>query len=80
MAGKYSIIRQVRGRGLMIGIDLNRPGTPVFKHCLQERVRINCTHETVVRMLPAMNIPRDVLDEGLEVIDGALAKAQEGEI
>jgi acetylornithine/N-succinyldiaminopimelate aminotransferase len=80
MAAKYSIIREVRGRGVMIGIDLNRPGVPVFRECLQQRVRVNCTHETVVRMLPAMNIPRDVLDEGLAVLDSALGKAQEGEI
>jgi acetylornithine/succinyldiaminopimelate/putrescine aminotransferase len=80
MAGRYPIICEVRGRGVMIGIDLTRPGAAVFSYCLEQGVRINCTHETVVRMLPAMNIPRDVLDEGMAVLDTALAKAQEGEI
>jgi acetylornithine/N-succinyldiaminopimelate aminotransferase len=80
MAEDYAIIEETRGRGVMLGIQLNRPGTPVFEYCLANKVRLNCTHETVVRLLPAMNIPRDVLDEGLAVLDEALAKAEAGEI
>jgi acetylornithine/N-succinyldiaminopimelate aminotransferase len=80
MARKYSIVKEVRGRGVMCGIELNRPGAPVFRYCLEHRVRLNCTHETVVRLLPAMNIPRDILNQGLDVLDEALGKAQGGEI
>jgi acetylornithine/N-succinyldiaminopimelate aminotransferase len=80
MARKYPIIKETRGRGVMIGVELNRPGAPVFQYCLDHKVRLNCTHETVVRLLPAMNIERDVLDAGLDVLDEALAKAQAGKI
>jgi acetylornithine/N-succinyldiaminopimelate aminotransferase len=80
MACKRSIVKEVRGRGVMCGVELNRPGAPVFSYCLEHRVRLNCTHQTVVRILPAINIPRDVLDEGLDVLDEALAKAEAGEI
>ncbi|MDP6438726.1 MAG: aspartate aminotransferase family protein [Candidatus Brocadiia bacterium] len=77
---ELSIIEEVRGRGMMIGIELDRPGTAAFKYCLKNFVRINCTHETVLRMLPSLNIPRNVLDEGLAVVEDALRKAQAGEI
>ena len=80
MARKYAIVKEVRGRGLMCGVELTRPGAAVFEHCLRRRVRLNCTHETVVRLLPALNVPRDVLDQGLDVLDEALSKAQSGEI
>jgi acetylornithine/N-succinyldiaminopimelate aminotransferase len=76
MAERYSIVRDVRGRGLMCGLNLNRPGGPVFDYCLKEHVRINCTHETVIRLLPALNVPRGVLDAGLEVLEEALGAAE----
>lgn len=80
MAQKYSIINEVRGRGVMCGIELNRPGKPVFDYCLEHRVRLNCTHETVIRLLPAINVPREALDKGLDVLDQALERAESGEI
>jgi acetylornithine/succinyldiaminopimelate/putrescine aminotransferase len=65
---------------MMCGMELNRPGDAVFQYCLKRRVRLNCTHQTVVRLLPALNVPREALDEGLAVLDEALRKADRGEI
>jgi acetylornithine/succinyldiaminopimelate/putrescine aminotransferase len=61
-------------------MELDRPGAAVYEFCLKKRVRLNCTHEKVIRLLPAMNIPRELLDEGLAVLDEALAAAQKGRI
>jgi len=72
MKGKFPFIREVRGRGLMIGMELSRPGQPVVEECLQRGLLINCTHETVLRMLPAMNISRELMDEGLNLLEQAL--------
>ena len=80
LSKECSIIKEVRGRGMMIGIELHKPGASVFNYCLQHFVRINCTHETVLRMLPAMNVPREALDEGLEVLEDGIRKAQDGSI
>ena len=77
MADKYRIIKEVRGRGLMIGIELHKPGDGVFRYCLQNHVRINCTHETVVRLLPALNVPREALDQGLDVLEDGIRKAED---
>jgi acetylornithine/N-succinyldiaminopimelate aminotransferase len=80
MAARYPVVKEVRGRGMMCGMELNRPGDAVFQYCLKRRVRLNCTHQTVVRLLPALNVPREALDEGLAVLDEALRKADRGEI
>ncbi|MCD6415848.1 MAG: aspartate aminotransferase family protein [Planctomycetes bacterium] len=80
MAARLSIIKELRGRGLMCGLELNRDGTAIFERCLDHKVRINCTHGSVLRLLPALNVPRDLLDTGLAVLEEALQKAEDGEI
>ena len=50
------IIREVRLVGLMIGLELTIDGGPVVEACLQRRLLINCTHNTVIRLLPAMTL------------------------
>ena len=59
----------------MCGVELHEPGEKIFQFCLRNRVRINCTHGSVLRMLPAMNVPQEALDEGLGVLEEALQKA-----
>ena len=80
IADRYDVVKEVRGRGVMVGVELTRPGAAVFQYCLQKKVRVNCTHETVVRLYPPLNVPQDALDQGLDVLDEALAKAEAGEI
>ena len=72
MKEKFPLIREVRGKGLMIGMELVKPGRPVVTGCLNKGLLINCTHDTVVRMLPAMNISRELMDEGLDILEQAL--------
>jgi len=73
MKEKYGFIREVRGKGLMIGMELDRPGAPVVQRCLERRLLVNCTHDAVIRMLPAMNVAREVMDEGLAILEESLA-------
>ena len=79
MTNRYDVIDEVRGRGMMIGIELTQPGNAVFEYCLDRHVRINCTHDTVLRMLPALNVPRDALDKGLALLEEAIGKLQDNE-
>jgi len=74
MARKYNIIRQVRGMGLMIGIELEVNGKDIFEYCLQNKLRINCTQNNVLRLLPALNVPIDVLHAGLDVLESGIQK------
>lgn len=62
------IVREVRIAGMMIGIDLTVPATPLVKRCLDRGLLINATHDTVVRLLPALNIAPAQVDEGAELL------------
>jgi len=72
------VIRDVRIQGVMVGIDLSIPGAAIVKSCLEQRLLINCTHDTVIRLLPAMNIPDDLIDEGWEILSSAIRQAATG--
>jgi predicted acetylornithine/succinylornithine family transaminase len=65
-------IQQVRIRAAMIGIELSMDGTPIVGQCLQKRLLINCTHGTVLRLLPALNLTDGQLDEGCGILEEVL--------
>ncbi|HUG93092.1 MAG TPA: aspartate aminotransferase family protein [Planctomycetaceae bacterium] len=66
------VIGEVRVRGLMIGIDLTIPATPAVGKCMERGVLVNATHDTVVRLLPPLNITAEQVDEGCETIAAVL--------
>jgi len=67
-------IKEIRQLGLMVGIDLTFPGKPIFQRCLELGLVINVTHETTLRMLPALIVTNEQLDEGLAIVSKALAE------
>ena len=66
------LIAEVRGVGLMIGADLVQNGADLAAKCLDKGLHINCTHETVLRIMPPLNITREQLDEGLAILRDAM--------
>ena len=66
-------IRQVRGAGLMLGAELDRPGAPVVQRCLRDGLLINCTADRVLRFLPPLVITAAQVDEGFAILERALA-------
>jgi acetylornithine/succinyldiaminopimelate/putrescine aminotransferase len=66
---KFPFIKEVRGTGLMLGVELKFDSFPVFLKALEKRLIINSTHNTVLRIMPALNITRKELDEGLEILE-----------
>jgi acetylornithine/succinyldiaminopimelate/putrescine aminotransferase len=72
MVAAHPIVKEVRGAGLIWGLDLKRDATPVVPAALSRRVVVNRTAETVVRLLPPLVITSDEIDEGLERLDAAL--------
>jgi predicted acetylornithine/succinylornithine family transaminase len=62
-------VRAVRVKGCMIGLELTVDGAPVVQACLERRLLINCTHSTVIRLLPPMNLTDAELDEGCAILE-----------
>ena len=78
IAAKHPIVKEVRGRGLMWGLDLTRDAGPVVPAALECGVVVNRTAETVVRLLPPLVITEAEADEGLDRLDAALGAVGAG--
>ncbi|HUU30624.1 MAG TPA: aspartate aminotransferase family protein [Phycisphaerae bacterium] len=66
------LITEIRGAGLMIGVELAHEGADLVADCLQRGLHVNCTHSTVLRIMPPLNITQTQLDEGLDILTAAL--------
>lgn len=67
-------IKEVRGRGLILGMELTRPGREIANECLDYGAIINCTAGNVLRFVPPLNITKAHVDELISVLDKVLPK------
>jgi len=65
----YPIIKDVRGIGLMFGIELNTDAKLIPQKCAERGLLINCTHDKVLRLMPALNITRNDIDKAIKILD-----------
>lgn len=65
-------VKDVRGIGLMIGIELDQPGAPVVKACRENGLLINCTAEKVIRLLPPFCLTDAQVLDGLRILKQAI--------
>lgn len=72
LKSELSIIEEVRTCGMMVGVDLSIPSTPAVGKCMEKGVLVNATQGTVVRLLPALNVTAEQVDEGCAVIADVL--------
>jgi predicted acetylornithine/succinylornithine family transaminase len=72
IAAKHAIVKEIRGAGLMWGLELTRDAGPVVPAGLERGVVVNRTAETVVRLLPPLIITETEADEALGRLDAAL--------
>jgi acetylornithine aminotransferase/acetylornithine/N-succinyldiaminopimelate aminotransferase len=75
LQAKHTFIKDVRGVGLIWGLELSRDATPVVQAGLANGVVVNRTAETVVRLLPPLNITKEEASEALGRLDAALTAA-----
>jgi predicted acetylornithine/succinylornithine family transaminase len=68
LADELPICQELRICGLMIGLELAVDGMPIVQQCLQRGLLINCTQQTVLRLLPAMTLADEQLDEGCDIL------------
>ncbi|MBP7216921.1 MAG: aminotransferase class III-fold pyridoxal phosphate-dependent enzyme, partial [Candidatus Omnitrophica bacterium] len=65
----YSFIKEVRGKGLMVGVELAFAGKGIVEACLAQGLLINCTHDHVLRLMPALTITKKDVDQAIRVLD-----------
>jgi len=75
LAAKHSSIREIRGLGLMLGVDMTEPdiAKAAVQHLLDRGILINRTHDTVLRFLPPYIIKKKHVDQVVSALDSALS-------
>ncbi len=72
---KFVCIKEVRGLGLMIGIELNIEGKAIFDECFAQGLIINCTQGNVLRIMPALNVTKKQINKAIYILENAFKKA-----
>ena len=68
MRSRFLFIKEVRGMGLMIGIELSIEGDTVFKGCFDRGLLINCTQKKVLRIMPPLNVKKLEINKCLKIL------------
>jgi len=76
LAQKHSFVKEVRGFGLMLGMDLTIPGKQIVMDAMQAGLLLNCTHDTVLRFLPPYIATEKEVDQALKILAKVLAKVK----
>lgn len=71
---KYAFVKEVRGRGLMIGLALDSTAAPVQALIQKRNLLVLTAGETVVRFVPPLNVKKCDVDKALAIVDEALAE------
>ena len=73
----FSIIREVRGVGLMLAVELNQPGAEVVTNCMKEGLLINCIQQNIIRFLPPLIITRKEIDFLIRTLSKIFTKMEQ---
>jgi len=75
LARHFGFIKEVRGFGLMIGVELDIPGKQFVTDAMEEGMLINCTHDVVLRFLPPYIITEGEVDRAVEKLKKIFKKS-----
>lgn len=72
LKGEHAAVREVRGRGLMIGVELSVEGAGIVRGCMERGLLLNCTCGNVLRFVPPLIITKEDVDRACAVLDGVM--------
>lgn len=72
LRNKFPVIKEVRGIGLMAGVELNIAGKIIVERCRERGLLINCTQDKVLRLMPALNITKKEIDKATGILGSVL--------
>lgn len=71
---RFPFIREIRGKGLLIGVELEIEGNKIVDACMLEGLLMNCTAAKVLRFVPPLTIKKKEIDRGLGILEKVLAR------
>ena len=69
-----SLIIEIRGKGLLLGIELARDGDPIVRECLEKGMLVNCAAGNVLRFIPPLIVQKKDIDRLIDVLEEVFAK------
>jgi predicted acetylornithine/succinylornithine family transaminase len=66
---KHPVIKEVRGEGLMLGMELSIPGDDIVKKAMEKGVLINCTNGNILRFVPPLIINKKDVDHVIDILN-----------
>lgn len=76
---KFPFVQEVRGRGLILGMELKMDGSPIVKEMMQRGFLINCTMGNVLRFLPPLIVTEEEVDRMISGLEGVFDKINNGQ-
>lgn len=73
---RYPFIKAIRGRGLMLAIDLAFPSRPIVLEAMKDGLLVNSTADTAVRFLPPYIVEEQHVDKAIRILDGVFKRAE----
>ena len=70
---KHSVIKAVRGRGLLVGVLLSEPGSDLVTACREKGFLVNCIQENILRLAPPLIVGRSEIDGLIQCLDAVLS-------
>jgi acetylornithine/N-succinyldiaminopimelate aminotransferase len=71
---RFSFIKDIRGKGLILGLELEMEGAKIVDACMQEGLLINCTAYKVLRFVPPLTIKPKEIEQGLAIVEKVLER------
>lgn len=72
---RHGVVREVRGLGLMTGVELSVPGDDIVVRAMKKGLLINCTAGNVLRFVPPFVVTEDDVDEAVGILDGVMGES-----
>jgi len=73
LKAEYPFIKEVRGKGLIIGMELTIPGADIVRDCMEKGLLINCTSDTILRFIPPLVATEKDVDEMMGILKKQLS-------
>ena len=75
LQSKYPFIKDIRGIGLMLGIECTKDACAIAAKAMEKGLLINCTQSNILRVMPAMNVTKKMIDQAVVIIDQAMQES-----
>src|SRR5919106_499820 len=69
---RFSFVKNTRGKGLLLGLELDMEGSQIVETCMQEGLLLNCTASKVLRFVPPLTITEKEIAQGLSILEKVL--------